>query len=719
MTNPSDSATPAPVLTPAPLPTMGTTIIQRTPVDMPVPTATGAPKFSGSYTEVKNFLDQCDRLFLQYSVTTDDEKVRYMYLCCNCQSRKIVEGLSDYHTKEWNGLKAQMLAIFDHDRNTQKFTLTTELIYKRDRFDMGVFDNPSAQPYASLLPSNDIKEENSSLLDEIKRYIQAIIPSNGAHNVSDDHAVRPPEETRRIFKDLEKEEIKAHQADEVENLIKEMTKLTISEPNYAVYYFRAVKLEPSLAGMLVAPAIMNATVPQQPKQPSSFAPPPPQQTQYMQHARTSLADMTCYGCNQQGHGMNTCPGLADLASKKVITRDSSNRIVFADGSRIFRVMGESIIQAVQRQRPAPAPIATSNLAICDPYYVEEKYNANIFEEDDEDDIGSYLGDSDYILAGPSNRIVPERKIRTARKQVFDGVIVPEPAYIKAKRLEAKGKMKEKENTVPFISILKRPTAPEKPEIPNSSTPVLINPPVAPPVNQTVNQPVTVKETPSVKQPIAPPVINPIVPALPQTSRPHVSFDPSDDDQIMEDATIKPNKDKSPAKPRVPAQKWIAEVSRGVDPMAIAQRCLNRSADVTLGELMGVSKDVKNCIGSLIKAKTISVEEFRSKFASYDPNINIYTAFTNIEPELPPDAIPLNVGSVQTWANCFVSDRVKFDVLVGRPWTRDNFVDVLERPEGTLLSFYDPGDETHVRKFLALPDSHPNSMAFITEETPST
>ncbi|PPQ94067.1 hypothetical protein CVT25_009721 [Psilocybe cyanescens] len=113
----------------------------------------------------------------------------------------------------------------------------TELIYKCDRFDMGVFDNPSAQPYASLLPSNNIKEENSPLLDEIKRYIQAIIPSNGAHNVSDDRAVRPLEETRRIFKDLKKKEIKAHQADEVENLIKEMTKLIISKPNYAVYYF--------------------------------------------------------------------------------------------------------------------------------------------------------------------------------------------------------------------------------------------------------------------------------------------------------------------------------------------------------------------------------------------------------------------------------------------------------------------------------------------------
>ncbi|PPQ94066.1 hypothetical protein CVT25_009720 [Psilocybe cyanescens] len=124
MTNPSDSATPAPVLTPALLPTMGTTIIQCTPVDMPVPTATGAPKFSGSYTEVKNFLDQCDHLFLQYSVTTDDEKVRYMYLCCNHQSHEIVKGLSNYHTKEWNGLKAQMLAIFDHDCNTQKFTLS-------------------------------------------------------------------------------------------------------------------------------------------------------------------------------------------------------------------------------------------------------------------------------------------------------------------------------------------------------------------------------------------------------------------------------------------------------------------------------------------------------------------------------------------------------------------------------------------------------------------
>ena len=50
---------------------------------------------------------------------------------------------------------------------------------------------------------------------------------------------------------------------------------------------------------------------------------------------------------------------------------------------------------------------------------------------------------------------------------------------------------------------------------------------------------------------------------------------------------------------------------------------------------------------------------------------------------------LKCGSVETFANLYVGDGVPFDLLIGRPWQRDNLVSIDEHTGGTYLVFKDP------------------------------
>ena len=51
-------------------------------------------------------------------------------------------------------------------------------------------------------------------------------------------------------------------------------------------------------------------------------------------------------------------------------------------------------------------------------------------------------------------------------------------------------------------------------------------------------------------------------------------------------------------------------------------------------------------------------------------------------------VPLSCGNVATFANVYVGDKVPFDLLLGRPWQRGNFVSIDEREDGTYLLFKD-------------------------------
>ncbi|KAJ7720407.1 hypothetical protein B0H16DRAFT_1738829 [Mycena metata] len=52
-------------------------------------------------------------------------------------------------------------------------------------------------------------------------------------------------------------------------------------------------------------------------------------------------------------------------------------------------------------------------------------------------------------------------------------------------------------------------------------------------------------------------------------------------------------------------------------------------------------------------------------------------------------VSMVMGGVETTASFWVGEKVPFDVLLGRPWQRGNFVSIEERRDGTYLSFKDP------------------------------
>lgn len=68
-----------------------------------------------------------------------------------------------------------------------------------------------------------------------------------------------------------------------------------------------------------------------------------------------------------------------------------------------------------------------------------------------------------------------------------------------------------------------------------------------------------------------------------------------------------------------------------------------------------------------------------------------------------NGVNLVCGGVLTKANLYVGENPPFDLLLGRPWQRGNFVSIDERPKGTYLVFKDPETMTPRYEYLVAPE----------------
>jgi hypothetical protein len=67
-------------------------------------------------------------------------------------------------------------------------------------------------------------------------------------------------------------------------------------------------------------------------------------------------------------------------------------------------------------------------------------------------------------------------------------------------------------------------------------------------------------------------------------------------------------------------------------------------------------------------------------------------------------VMLTCGGVSTQTNLFVRENVNFDLLLGHPWQRGNFVSIDEWPSGTYLLFKDPEGLQTRFEFLVTPET---------------
>jgi len=187
----------------------------------------------------------------------------------------------------------------------------------------------------------------------------------------------------------------------------------------------------------------------------------------------------------------------------------------------------------------------------------------------------------------------------------------------------------------------------------------------------------------------------------------------------------------------------SEVSAQVKTVGVLNQVLNTRIDLAIGEVLGISKDLSALLGDKIKLKTskpsvpvatalpISATSFYAKnrglliqlhmqcegrpikaIIDTGSQLNIVNkAICDSKIIRPIDSrekisiadanggqgklegmvanVPLNCGEVSTKATLYVGTHVPFELLLGRPWQRGNFVSIDERVNGTYLLFKDP------------------------------
>ena len=208
------------------------------------------------------------------------------------------------------------------------------------------------------------------------------------------------------------------------------------------------------------------------------------------------------------------------------------------------------------------------------------------------------------------------------------------------------------------------------------------------------------------------------------------------------------RDETPAPHQTPERNTRqSEVSAQVKTIGVLNQVLNTRIDLAIGEVLGISKDLSTLLGDKIKIKSKPVApiapitpiaaslpiatSFFSKNRGFLIQLNMQcdgrpvTAIIDTGSQLnivnknicdtkivrPVDNqekisiadanggqgklggmvknVPLNCGEVMTQANLYVGTHVPFELLLGRPWQRGNYVSIDERLNGTYLLFKDP------------------------------
>jgi len=620
----------------------------------------------------------------------DDQVNKYFWTGLHKKFRKYVE--------------AQMATTTSTPLDSSKpFPITSivraaEAILFRGRFDRDKSDHKKKVNWAEIPSDSDSDTESDTDTgtdsdvdsdDEDNKYYQFKRRSGSKRRMKDRKTIHG-DKAKKILKNLDKEETESRKQDQMDTLIRQMQHMSVDDPRYGLLYYRAITLD-SVAEKCISP-------PQFPRQPMARNVDPFQRslnTSSFQGSQTptSRTSFECYGCGAKDHGMSNCPSLDNLLKQGMIKRGSDNKLVMKDGSRIFKESGETFVQAAQRQSKATQQ--TSNYIDFDPINASSK---------------SRINKTSHTYAVQK----PPKVMRPTHVEKFDGVFPPPLVHSKPKSRQ------DRQST----------------NVQNSSTPIRIRQEQLPEVT-----PVDVHENVQ-------------------------TFDPDNDDAIIED--ISATKIKAQRKPRAPHS---SAISQKIDPKDILKRIWNAPFTITVQEIMGVSKDVSRLMNEEIKYKKTPTEEeanhvtngmaqyidksspptqgilikiqmsingrpvtaiidtgstlniMRDRFAdslrlpinrSYTPVMKDANGGGRNMTGLARNVV-LMCGAVATKADLYVADHVPFDLLLGRPWQRENFVSIDERTAGTYIIFKDPDDPDEYYELLGVPhwrDTQPNHDSFI-------
>lgn len=158
----------------------------------------------------------------------------------------------------------------------------------------------------------------------------------------DDLPVLPPNEGRKVIRKLEKEGVRSALQDEMETLIKQLNSMSISDPNYGLLYYRAVKMDSDIAQIVRHP---NRRLYEEP---NGFRPTNRPMARSGSVLPMNREEMTCFGCGGKGHGIQFCPKINELLAQGHVIKNGNGMLRMKDGSRIPKQPTETFMEAIER-----------------------------------------------------------------------------------------------------------------------------------------------------------------------------------------------------------------------------------------------------------------------------------------------------------------------------------------------------------------------------------
>jgi hypothetical protein len=138
---------------------------------------------------------------------------------------------------------------------------------------------------------------------------------------------------------------------EINSLIEQMSKLSLTDLNYAKAYFKALTLNPLMSQAVAKPQRADTFNQQQTAPTTTTMERPP--TEILQRATTNITraplrstpPFNCFGCRSHVHSLKDCIPLHELISQGQLGRNSNQRICLPSGAPLRHQQGETLLDA--------------------------------------------------------------------------------------------------------------------------------------------------------------------------------------------------------------------------------------------------------------------------------------------------------------------------------------------------------------------------------------
>ncbi|KAJ8488790.1 hypothetical protein ONZ45_g13826 [Pleurotus djamor] len=676
---------------------------------------------------------------------TADEEAQYFWIGLNNSLRE----------------KIELRIMARHPNLTPKTLFPMETVsevagqlFERDRWDYALANRDELPEFFSAQDSSSSSEPESSDSDTTrrkkkrkarkplkkkKRTVTFREPESESESDSDDE--KPFRRTSSAGQSLPKasssgspRETDSKTTDDVEGLIKQLGRLSISDPDYHALRYRITRLDPQAADIVAA--LWEQAKGEQKRKASSS----PIQGSTQTGPRMTLPPRSkapdqgrCFGCGEPDHSIRYCSEITNLLQQGTLKRDMSGKLVWADGShiRINREAGEYILQAVQRaQNTFSQPSLNANFISFD----IDELDFPSEEESDEDEPHKFRSFELYIdsmsesdLEYPEDEAEVFAAERTVKRSTMSREEVMD-AFKKRPEVELPAGRPRYPNTERSVPKAVKDSTQESQKNRSNAPPKLVPYDARAPLNMTPGDiEMRDESTRSVK--VGPPT------SKKPTSRSSPPKAPN------------PLEPKSSPPPRPRFQPRQSELTSQMDEGKILGRLLETPVQLTMKEALGTSRGMSDALMELLKRKLTKPTDENSQpnktyyvdglhlglkdiDIEHGPLIRIpvsykghhieaiidsgsqlnvmkkeiYDTYINWPVEAGPKVVmndanggqgtlegivrhvPLTCGSLTTHANIFLGVDVPFQLLLGRPWQRANRVSIEEQNEGTYLVF---------------------------------